>query len=408
MAADRGVVHVVGAGLAGLSAALDLTDAGERVVVHEAAGHAGGRCRSFEDPTLGTLDNGAHVLVGANRAALGYLERLGAADRLEPVSALPFLDLATGERWELPLGPLGLRRVPRLGWRDLAAALGLLAAGHSATVAGRLGPGPALERLWRPLAVAVTNTPPESASARLLARVLLATLARGGRGAQVLVPTASLGATFVEPALDALADVHWRQRVTAVEASGGRVAALVADGRRIALGPRDRLILAVPWHAAATLVPHLPAPPGHHAIVNLQLRLSGPARLAGGGPLLGLIGGTAEWVFARNDRVTVTVSAADRLLAEPAEALAERLWAELRGVLAEAPRALPPWRLVKERRATFAQTPAALARRPGAATGWSNLFLAGDWTATGLPATIEGAIRSGRRAARLARNAPRP
>ncbi len=114
--------------------------------------------------------------------------------------------------------------------------------------------------------------------------------------------------------------------------------------------------------------------------------------------MVGLIGGTAEWVFAFPDRISVTVSGADRLLDDDREALARRLWADV-AALHHLPAELPPWQIVKERRATFAATPEQDAKRPGARTQWDNLLLAGDWTATGLPATIEGALRSGRTAA---------
>ena len=117
--------------------------------------------------------------------------------------------------------------------------------------------------------------------------------------------------------------------------------------------------------------------------------------------MLGLFGGTAEWVFAFADRLSVTVSAADRLVDTDRETLARAFWGDICAALRiEAP--MPAWQIVKEKRATFAATPAQDAKRPGAATQWRNLFLAGDWTATGLPATIEGAIRSGETAARLA------
>ncbi len=116
--------------------------------------------------------------------------------------------------------------------------------------------------------------------------------------------------------------------------------------------------------------------------------------------------GTVEWLFAFPDRLSVTISAADRLLDVPRETLAQTIWHEVAAVTA-LPKALPPWQIVRERRATFAATPGENAKRPATATAtaWSNLFLAGDWTMTGLPATIEGAIRSGNRAADLVRRA---
>ena len=124
--------------------------------------------------------------------------------------------------------------------------------------------------------------------------------------------------------------------------------------------------------------------------------------------MLGLVGGTAHWVFVRETLASVTVSAADRLAEEDAATIAARVWEDVRRALDLGPGPLPPHRIVKEKRATFAQTPANLARRAKTATPWRNLFLAGDWTDTGLPATLEGAIRSGVSAANaaLGRGAP--
>jgi hypothetical protein len=123
--------------------------------------------------------------------------------------------------------------------------------------------------------------------------------------------------------------------------------------------------------------------------------------------MIGVIGGTVEWIFSFKERISVTISCADRLVDEDREALALRLWGEVSALL-QLPPDLPPWQIVKERRATFAATPAENRKRPSAETRWPNLVLAGDWTDTGLPATIEGAIRSGRRAAGLALPARSP
>ncbi len=114
-----------------------------------------------------------------------------------------------------------------------------------------------------------------------------------------------------------------------------------------------------------------------------------------------MLGGPAEWVFSFPDCVSVTVSGADRLVDMGGEALAELLWRDVAAVHG-LPTALPPWQIVNEKRATFAATPAQVAKRAKPVTRWVNLLLADDWTDTGLPATIEGAIRSGHRAAELA------
>src|SRR5690606_23366988 len=159
----------IGAGLAGLRAALDLQRAGFQVHLHEAAPMAGGRCRSFFDPVLQRrIDNGAHVILGANRAALAHVRGLHAADGLVAVAParFPFLDLATGEHWLIAPGrsPFWLlnpeRRVPGAGLRQHLAILRLLWAGKRSTVADRIGPAsPLVTRLLDPLTWAVMNAP---------------------------------------------------------------------------------------------------------------------------------------------------------------------------------------------------------------------------------------------------------
>jgi hypothetical protein len=168
----------------------------------------------------------------------------------------------------------------------------------------------------------------------------------------------------------------------------------------VSLGPQDAVVLAVPPYGASPLVPGLQAPTAFRAIVNAHFRADPPAGMP---PLMGVLNATTEWLFALPGRLSVTISAGERLLDTPREQLAQTLWREvsaLSGVAGE----LPRWQIVRERRATFAATPAENAKRPPARTAWSNLALAGDWTATGLPATIESAIRSGERAADLLMN----
>jgi squalene-associated FAD-dependent desaturase len=403
---------VIGAGLAGLAAALRLAEAGIAIVLHEAAPQAGGRCRSYLDASLGCrIDNGNHLLIAGNDAAMAYLRAIGAADTLtgpaEPRYA--FLDLATGERWvlrpntgRLPwwwLSPR--RRVPGTRARDYLAGARLRRATASETVAEVLAPGSVLfRRMWQPLAVAALNTAAEEGSAALLWRVLVESFGRGGAACRPLMPQEGLSESLIDPALATLgragAELRFGSRLRAIELGPGRVERLVFDDGAAALGPEDAAVLAVPAPGAARLLPGLEAPDQFRAIVNAHYRIAAPERSP---PFIGLIGGTAEWVFRKREVLSVTVSAAESLVDQPAEALAQALWRDVAQAYALDGTTLPPWQIVKERRATFAATPAQLARRPPAATRWGNLVLAGDWTETGLPATIEGAIRSGFRAA---------
>ena len=166
------------------------------------------------------------------------------------------------------------------------------------------------------------------------------------------------------------------------------------------IGPDDAVVLALPPSAVGTLLPDFTVPEDGHVIVNAHYRLDRPPPpLPLGLPFLGVVGGEAHWIFVRGDVVSVTVSGAGLLAERPSEEIAGRLWHDVARALGIEGAPLPPHRIIKEKRATFVQTPANQRRRPPAATRWRNLVLAGDWTATGLPCTIEGAIRSGNAAA---------
>ena len=414
------ITHVVGAGLAGLSAALRLTQAGHRVVIYEAGPQAGGRCRSYFDEPLGCrIDNGNHLLMSGNDAAMSYLKLIGAEDTLEgPAGArYPFVDLETGERWSLAPNRGKLpwwvlvpgRRVPGSRALDYLAGLRFRKCGPDATVADLVGQDARLyRRFWEPLAVAALNTEAKTAAAHLLWPVLEETFARGAEFSRPLVARDGLSESFVDPALAWLAQragtLRLSTRVRKIGFHGNRAVSLDLGGEVVGLDQGDNLVLAVPPAIATTLVPHLVAPTEYRPIVNAHFRLDARDSVAGV-QILGVIGGTAEWIFRRGTLASVTISAASHVVDEEAEALALRIWRDVAAGLGLGDRPLPAWRIVKEKRATFAETPEQVKRRPEARTFWRNLALAGDWTDTGLPATIEGAIRSGETAAALLRSA---
>ena len=405
------VVHVIGAGLAGLAAAIKLADGSRNIVIHEAARQAGGRCRSYFDAALGmTIDNGNHLLLSGNHAALAFLAVVGSTGKLvgPPEADFPFVDFASGRRWHVRpnAGPVPWwtlvpsRRVPDTRARDYLALARLIRAGRETPIGAVLDcAGPLYERLWQPFLVAALNTEPPAASAALAGAVVRETLAKGGRACRPLVAAEGLSVAFVEPALRYLAarktSIGFERRLRGIGLTGDRVARLDFGDATLELGAGDQVILAVPAPVAADLLPGLTTPQTFRAIVNAHFKVVPPAAAP---PILGVINATTEWLFAFPDRLSVTISCADRLLDTPREDLAAQIWAEVAELTHIAvPR--PAWQIIKEKRATFAATPEEDARRPAARTAHRNLVLAGDWTATGLPATIEGAIRSGNRAA---------
>ena len=259
-------------------------------MLHEAARQAGGRCRSYDDATLGCrIDNGNHLLIAGNTAAMEYLRAIGAADTLigPPEPAYPFLDLATGERWVMRpnAGRVpwwlfdGARRVPGTRALDYLRALRIAVAGRDDTIVDVLDRRATIfHRLWQPLAVAALNTEVEHGSAALLGRVLRESFGRGGSACRPLVPQVGLSESLVEPALARLraagAELRFGSRLRGIDVDGERVTALAFDEGSESLAPRTAVVLAVTAPVAARLVPGLAAPDEFRAIVRKSA--SGP------------------------------------------------------------------------------------------------------------------------------------
>jgi len=408
--------YIIGAGLAGLSAGVQLTQKGLPVTIYEQASQAGGRARSFHDSHLDrTIDNGNHLLLSGNYCALDFLQTINASQRLiGPDNArFDFADLETNDRWTINFnrGPVPLwalyeqSRVPGTSMMDYVAGLKLLTAGNR-TVAGLFGDqGQMYRRFWEPFSVAVLNTLPHEAVGRLLLPVIRETLAKGAHYSKPLVARDGLSDTFIDPALKWLehrkADILFGQRITDLENDGKRITAIKTARHTQLVETGDVVILATPPWVTPTLLEDITAPDEFAPIVNLHFQVDGFDDKKTDTPILGLVGSPAHWLFVRGDIISVTVSAAFDLVDKSAREISTLIWPDIAKVYDLDKSAIPPVRVIKEQRATFKTTPKQLARRPDAKTSYTNLALAGDWTNTGLPATIEGAIRSGITAAKV-------
>jgi hydroxysqualene dehydroxylase len=403
-------VHIIGAGLAGLAAAVKLARTPAKIVVHEATAYPGGRCRSYFDRAIGmTIDNGNHLVLSGNHAVQEFAGAIGSTNALVgPATAdFPFVDMASGERWTLRIND-GLpwwifdrkRRVPGTTVRDYLKVARLLRVADDAAVGDVLDcSGTLYDRLLGPVLLAALNIDPREGAATLASAVMRETLALGGKACRPLVAREGLSHAFIEPALKHLkeqgVEIRLEHELRGIRFDDGRVSQLDFGTDQVDLATDDAAIVAVPTHAAAALVPGLTTPQGYRSIANAHFKIDVPPGVP---PMQGLVNATTEWIFAFEGRLSVTISSADRLMDVPRAELAQTIWIEVAKATGIA-EGLPPWQIVRERRATFAATPAENAKRPGTRTQWENLFLAGDWTATGLPATLEGATRSGHRAA---------
>ena len=389
-----------------------------RVILYEASPVAGGRCRSFDDPNLDqTVDNGSHLMLGAYRQTKAYIKVIGGDGGLKEYSpaTFPFHDLETGISWSLRMNqgaiPFWLfikdRRAPNSRPVDyIRDALSLRRATRTQTVTEVLGASRLFSTLWEPFTLAVLNTRAESASAILLWAAVVRTFLGGEKACRPLLARHNLGDTLITPALECLkkrgVDVHYSTSIKALKTVDDRVISLTSSRGDVAVNPADQVIIATPPEMSKSLLPTLTTPQSHNVIINIHFSMKGrqlplPLSL----PFLGLSGSTTHWLFQGEDLLSATISDAQSLTTTPAHEIAEKVWGEVIRATKPTNDSLPPFRVIKEKRATFAQMPDENKRRPKTTTRYENLFLAGDWTDTGLPATIEGAIQSGFDAAAL-------
>ncbi|HHH46157.1 MAG TPA: FAD-dependent oxidoreductase [Thiotrichales bacterium] len=427
-------VIVIGAGWSGLTAALALAERGEPVIVLEAAPISGGRARSIDHG--GRIhDNGQHLLLCACTRVIERITRLG----LDPEQAflrLPLqlrmhrpaaecLELGTSRRpWPLHLIE-GLVRARGIALPERFAFAACLpdilfnTPSEESTVQewldGLAQPPSLCRRLWHALCVSALNTDPEQASARLFARVLRETFRPPARRADLWIPRRPLSAIFPEPAVHRIrrlgGQVRFRHRAVALESRAGQWRVQCRNGARF----EGRMILATPPWAAARLLAGIPGTGAlcrrlerlvPSPIPTLWLEYPEPPPLPA--PLIGLEAAPYQFVFdhtplGARGRLALVASgpAANRAL-DAMDSPARRAHALLRERCTGWPATEPVAWQVRERRATFLATPEAERARPGADCGLPGLMLAGDWTATSLPATLESAVRSGETAAELA------
>ncbi len=404
-------IHVVGAGMSGLAAAVRLSDRPDLgITIWEATQRAGGRCWSFHDSVLDrTIDNGNHLVLSGNMSVLDYARRIGAKDRLAVAAeaAFPFVDIARSERWTVRI-PARLGEVLREGTGlpgpfapAILDLLRLLRADGRKTVAETIRRRGALwHRFWDPMTRAVLNEPPERGAAAVLARVLRETVLRGAASSRPVFAPYGLGPALVDPAVDLLqrrgATFRWRSPLRSVERREGRLRTLRFRDGDVELGKGDIVIVAAAQ--AAEIATARPGPQAGQTILNAHFRVP-PEDAARFPPALGVIAGTAQWIFRRDDVLSVTISAAQAARELPRDDVLDRIWHDVRRVAGN--RGLPclASRLISVPNATWDQSPDGIAHRHPGAASLANLDLAGDYLAGDLPCSIEMAVRSGEEAA---------
>jgi squalene-associated FAD-dependent desaturase len=442
-------VVIAGGGLSGLAAGVACARRGIPLLLCEQRPYPGGRAYSFRDPRTGeTIDNGQHLLIAGYGATLRFLETIGTRSLLRvqerptitlhhpergfrTLSLPPFpspLHLAAGILTTGLVGPAGRLRILRGGMALLRGGETLAPELRGLTVAQwleRTGQTEETRRsLWDPLAIAIMNEHCDTASAELFVRSLHQAFVTDRRSAAFALPSVGLSELFARPAVADIrrhgGEVRLDCAVAQLLIQGDQVSGVrLEDGSTV---ETKRVILALPAHRVMPLLPGRAAAHPFFAPLTripsspiISLHLWFDRDVMGTRDVVGLIGRRIQWVFNRrliaphngnspniaSCYLCAVISAAHEELKMSNDALLAGAMEDLRSVFGETPEPMATL-VVREKRATFSSSPATELLRPGPVTPVGGLFLAGDWTATGLPATIEGAIQSGEKCADLA------
>ncbi|WP_135078106.1 FAD-dependent oxidoreductase [Terasakiella sp. SH-1] len=362
-------VHIIGAGLAGLSAAVHCRHLGADPLVYEAAPKAGGRVRR-----VGSHDNGTHLIIKGYQHTFEYLNLIGAQGELQPLSpaSFQFYEPEKNLSWTIKahhfLWEVAKGTIPQVALHNLF---------------GRQ----AVQRFWEPFFISVFNTPLNEVPLKLLSQTFKELLKQGPDALEPFFPKSTLENTLTLPALKGL-DIQFGKRLVGFDESS-----LFFKNDEIKIAQQDRIILALPLPAYQKV--HSPlsiSPIPSNPIVNIHFYLNDAIEEI----FFGLIGTKSHWVYAKEKHACVTISNHARI------SDIEEVWAETSPFLSQKTSDMPKHRLICEKMATPRQNKAFSENRLTTKTKMENIFLAGDWIDTGLPATIESAIKSGKLAAQMA------
>ncbi len=431
-------VLIIGGGLSGLSAAVDLTSRGYSVLLLEQRQHLGGRAYSFVDETTGdVVDNGQHLMMGCYKETRGLLKTIGSDHlaTLQPNLRIDFLHPRNGiaslscpnlpAPFHILVGMMGLKTLP-FADRMKLLKVGLQLQRSPASIEPELASltvdqwmtklGQSEENkkyLWDIIAIGTLNDDPHTVSALLFYRVLRTAFLGAKENSSMLIPRAGLSQLFAEPAVKYLrlhgSEVQTNSEVEKILSEGNSLRGIYCGGNEI---EANAYISAVPYYAIDTLL----GDEKHNGyggkfesspIITINLWLD---KVIVEQEFLAMLDSHIQWIFNKtkiygNDSSTgqylsLVISGAAEYVDLTKEQLVEIAFKELQDAIPLARQAkIVHSFIVKEKRATFSPKPGSEAHRPFARTRFRNFFLSGDWTNTGFPATIEGAVMSGIKAA---------
>ena len=407
-------IHIIGGGLAGLSSAINLIEKNKKIILYEASSLFGGRCRSYNEKDFNSeIDNGNHLIIKAYKNTFDYLKKIDASNELisNEKTFYPFVDLKELKTWNVKphsfIIPwwifLNSSRPPDITFIDFIKSFKIFFAKKNQTVSNFLKKKSKIyQRFWKPFTIAVLNTHPDEASARLLRKVIIKTSFFSNDPLRPFTVKNSLNDTFVKPAIKKILSkggvVKANARLKKIIFKNNSVEKIVFNEKTKILGKNDSIILAVTPNVISKILPRVVTPKKTNCILNIHFQLNEENKkiiLPGNSFFIGVVGGISDWIFKKKDILSITISAANHLNKFSNKKISKIVWNDVKKTFNLDANKIPKYKIIREKMATFVQSPEEIYKKPKIQTQYKNLYLVGDWIDTGLPATIEGAITSG-------------
>ena len=410
-----GKLYIIGSGLAGLSASLWASKKKLDMHIFESTGMSGGRCRSFYDKKMEIeIDNGNHIVLSANNNFYEFCQIVESVNSLKKIPPIfNFFNLEEKLYWKLDLyqnGPSSIifnkeKGIPNSKVSDYYSLLNFLFVKKSAKVEDLINKHSTLyKNFWEPFTLGIMNTSPRHASANVLSNVLKKTLFRGKDFFFVYQPIKNWNKTLIEPAIAYLKkrkkDIMYNHSLKGIEIKDNRICKLQFNRMDINVNKNDKVILALPLNIFGKFFPSILIPSEFNTIINIHYKLSDQILKKFRSEIIGMIESKSQWIFVKKGYISITISDANKFEDIPNDIIAELVWKEVCEYLAETLK-LPTFRVIKEKKATYNQSPENNHLLSNINPLPKNLLIAGDWTQNKLPCTIEGSILSGKKAVEL-------
>ena len=397
-----------------MSAAVNSQKKDFNVNIFESSGFAGGRCRSYFDKKIGIeIDNGNHLVLSANKNFFEYCQLIKSVKTIKKIEPkFNFFNVKDKKHWCLNLldkkFPTWIfnkqKRIPDSSVIDYLAFLKFSLVNKKTKVSDLIQNSNIFKSFWEPFTLGIMNTHPNEASAKVLSNVLKKTIFKGRDFCYIYQPKINWHDTLIQPTINLFEKrnikISFNNTLKEIVVKNNNVEKLIFEKNIIDIYPSDHIILALPLSSFGKLFPDQKIPVKYNTILNVHFKLPESILSLFRNEVVGMVDSLSQWIFVKNKHISVTVSDANKYDNLSANEIANLAWNEI-CIYLKKTLDLQEFRVIKEKKATYHQSPENNSLINNISNIPKNVSLAGDWTQNELPCTIEGSILSGKKAVEL-------